>query len=100
MNPKDIDHITEQTLQSWDNMQPAEVSPFLWTRISSTVFTSIKPQKSLIAQPVMQLFLGVWVLLIVAHASFWLVDNSKPTSSVSTEVRSAFFSDDNPYSSY
>lgn len=99
MNSKDIDHITERTLQAWDGMEPAEVSPFLWTRISANLL-KIKPEKGLIAQPAMQLFLGIWIVLIVVHVTFWLRDNKPHAPSASSEVRTVFFSDDNPYSSY
>lgn len=100
MNQKEIEQKTDETLRAWDGIKPAEVSPFLWTRIRSNLFAEAEP-KRLIAQPALRIYLGIWLVLIVAHAAFWLSGTSRSVpDSTSAEVRTVFFSDDNPYSSY
>lgn len=98
MDANETEKRIRQTMAAWDGATPAEVSPFLWTRIRTGLFEAGEVRPAAL-KPVFKLVLGIWLLLFVAQLGVWIAGSrSKADESTSDGINRVFFSDESPYS--
>lgn len=93
MNKNDIENTINETLMAWDNVQPAEISPFVWTRIQASLFEEEKQKPSV--NWALKMSIAIWAILILINGSVWLTNKN---SNMAGDIRNAYFSENDPYS--